>query len=122
MSDLVTWLRAQLDEDERVAQAALDLDREVYPPPRFSVRYEWARHTRHASGGWGVGYAAGAPSPAPVLRQVDAMRAIVRLHQPEPGQHPDFCGHDLREMPCPTLRALALPYADRPGYRDEWRP
>jgi hypothetical protein len=29
--------------------------------------------------------------------------------------------HDL-SAPCPTLRLLALPYADRPGYRDEWRP
>jgi hypothetical protein len=24
--------------------------------------------------------------------------------------------------PCPTVRLLAQPYADRPGYRDEWRP
>ena len=24
--------------------------------------------------------------------------------------------------PCPTLRALALPYADHPDYREEWRP
>jgi hypothetical protein len=24
--------------------------------------------------------------------------------------------------PCPTLRLMCLPYADRPGYRPEWRP
>lgn len=24
--------------------------------------------------------------------------------------------------PCRTLRFLALPYADRPGYREEWKP
>jgi hypothetical protein len=23
--------------------------------------------------------------------------------------------------PCATLRLLALPYADRPGYRKEWK-
>jgi hypothetical protein len=27
-----------------------------------------------------------------------------------------------KDFPCPTLRLLALPYGDRPGYRDEWRP
>lgn len=26
------------------------------------------------------------------------------------------------EMACPTLRLLALPYADHPDYRPEWRP
>ncbi|WP_373305012.1 DUF6221 family protein [Streptomyces bluensis] len=24
--------------------------------------------------------------------------------------------------PCPTLRLLALPYADRDGYQESWRP
>jgi hypothetical protein len=24
--------------------------------------------------------------------------------------------------PCDTLKLLALPYADHPDYRDEWRP
>ncbi len=26
------------------------------------------------------------------------------------------------EHPCPTLRLLALPFADHPDYREEWRP
>jgi hypothetical protein len=26
------------------------------------------------------------------------------------------------EGPCVTIRSLALSYADRPGYREEWRP
>lgn len=25
-------------------------------------------------------------------------------------------------LDCPTARLLAVPYADRPGYREEWRP
>lgn len=29
---------------------------------------------------------------------------------------------DVKVLPCPTLRLMALPYADRPGYREEWRP
>jgi hypothetical protein len=26
------------------------------------------------------------------------------------------------EWPCDTVLALALPYADHPDYREEWRP
>lgn len=59
---------------------------------------------------------------AHVLAECEAKRQIVALHKPEPGQHPDFCGHDLRELPCPTLRALALPDADHPDYLPEWKP
>jgi hypothetical protein len=38
--------------------------------------------------------------------RLDQVRA---LHSPEEGQHPDFCGHDKHELPCPTLRALDAP-------------
>jgi len=57
-----------------------------------------------------------------VLAECEAMRRIVELHSAESGQHPDFCGHDLRELPCPTLRFLALPDADHPDYQPEWKP
>jgi hypothetical protein len=30
-------------------------------------------------------------------------------------------GDCVVELPCPTLRALMLPYADRPGFRPEWQ-
>ena len=61
-------------------------------------------------------------SPVRVLAECEAKRAIMKLHSAEPGQHPDFCGHDLRELPCPTLRLLALVYADHPDYLPEWKP
>ncbi|MEV0164353.1 DUF6221 family protein [Nonomuraea fuscirosea] len=35
---------------------------------------------------------------------------------------PPRCQHDGQPWPCPDLRDLAAPYADHPGYRDEWRP
>lgn len=60
------------------------------------------------------------PHPAPwpqLLAECEAKRRIVELHSPEEGQHPDFCGHDLRELPCPTLHILALPYADHPDWQ-----
>ncbi|MFD0053016.1 DUF6221 family protein [Streptomyces sp. NPDC127168] len=120
MDDLVVWLRAQLDEDERGAQDALKrttttrrriggewVEDTVQPP-------EWRRSV------WG---------PERVLREIDAKRRTV-----------DLCAPPLVEVTGPedtercftpgegqpwgvdVLRLLALPYADRPGYRDDWRP
>jgi hypothetical protein len=31
-------------------------------------------------------------------------------------------GPDAQGWPCQTLRLLALPYADHPDYRPEWKP
>lgn len=73
------------------------------------------------------------------LREVEAKRRILDLHAPVPTFHHDqpqceYCaslchsrsglGCDSPDAPypCDTVRLLALPYADRPGYRDEWRP
>ena len=81
--------------------------------------------------------------PARVLRDVEAKRRIVAEHASEDG-HCRTCTVEDREdapmgtdwdtepeaiwvrrpvaYPCPTLRLLALPYADHPDYREEWRP
>jgi hypothetical protein len=67
--------------------------------------------------------------------ECEAKRRIVDLHAIDcwVGTGPDgddeyFCtGCSTRsasypdEVLCPTLAALATVYADRPGYRDEWR-
>jgi hypothetical protein len=90
--DLITWLRAQLDEDERVARAfAARLDAHLFET------------------GWG---------PARVLAEVDAKRRILDLMMPGRPVYPGAYGQAYRDV----LRLLALPYADRDGYRDEWRP
>lgn len=70
--------------------------------------------------------------PARVLAECEAKRRIVEEHS-DGGKDWDgqrfvhWCrrcagrrGHE--PWPCPTLRALALPYADHPDYRQEWRP
>lgn len=71
-----------------------------------------------------------------IAAEVDAKRRIVTLHEvyrpyapKEPGGYLPavclFCTGDREEdqlMPCEHLKLMALPYADRPGYRDEWRP
>lgn len=66
--------------------------------------------------------------PARVLAECDAKRRIFKIHSEiVTGDIPterafDFCNEDLEQHPCPTLRLLALPYAEHPDYRDEWRP
>jgi Family of unknown function (DUF6221) len=83
---------------------------------------------------------------ARVLAECEAKRQIVALH--ESGallDHSEYectcgfsdhrraectCGWTIADegewerpsSPCPTLRYLALPYADHSDYRDEWRP
>ncbi|MET9099972.1 DUF6221 family protein [Streptomyces antibioticus] len=130
------WLGAQLDEDERIARAAGGID--------------WLRTERPGetvaifdSNGEPVVYDEGWPSdgqqahivahdPVRVLREIEAKRRIMECHEPwVAGNGDTICGRCGREhidgrpgghFPCQTLRLLALPYAHRPGYRDEWRP
>ena len=47
-----------------------------------------------------------------------AVEAVLALHQPEPGQHPDFCGACLREMPCPTSLAIARELTQRTDHAE----
>lgn len=79
--------------------------------------------------------------PARVLREIDAKRRLVEdlLSDPHVEVDDPFyscavvaradvkrfggvcdCGRDDRLLQ--RLRLLALPYADRPGFREEWRP
>lgn len=62
------------------------------------------------------------------LAECDAKRRIIAEHSvvyvPPPGSpYPvnDSCPV-CDQLPCLTLRLLALPFADRPGYREEWKP
>ena len=56
--------------------------------------------------------------PARVLAECDAKRRIVELADRDDnwryGMHSEAIGE--------VLRLLALPYADHPDYREEWRP
>lgn len=62
-----------------------------------------------------------------MLREIDAKRQVLDWHQQRAaidsrGDDPD----DYENVEGSTLEAvvqiLALPYADRLGYRDDWRP
>jgi hypothetical protein len=79
--------------------------------------------------------------PRTVLAQCDAHEAILNEHTPRVdrdgdqvcttcvyfGDDEDEGGNRFRyrehdDWPCSTVRALALAYQHRPGYREEWRP
>jgi hypothetical protein len=121
MVDLVQWLTAQLDEDERIARACSGMEWWEHPknwvsaPPlnRIAVvvhdgdRGHIVRH-----------------DPARVLREIDAKRRIIAEHALN-GWVCSTCDDGAvppQAFPCPTLRLLALPYADRSDYREEWAP
>ncbi|GAA1431763.1 hypothetical protein GCM10009601_51410 [Streptomyces thermospinosisporus] len=123
MGDLVVWLRAQLDDDERIARAtewcagtqtfngwnAAQVD-----------EVDWEIRSRNAVIGSGLGEEfarhIAEHDPARVLREIDAKRRLIgRINT-----HATVMGWD--EIHGDLLRSLALPYADRPGYREEWRP
>jgi len=139
MDDLVQFLRARLDEDEQAAAAASD---GPWTPWR-KARLHGLGQLEHAVmlPGDGIGSRAtivtaswldaehiARHNPARVLAEVDAKRRILDLHEAAEFEYADadVClscdsGGPL-PYPCPTVRLLALPYADHPDYHDEWRP
>lgn len=67
--------------------------------------------------------------PARVLAECDAKRRIVDLHGMSYADAADEtwarngrCDTCRDAVPCPTLRLLALPYADHDQYDPSWRP
>jgi hypothetical protein len=126
VDDLIGWLRAQLDEDAAVARAAADCHDEDSPTwavitPGFVHNGDdgmWSRLTRVDRDA--VADHMARFDPARVLAEVEAKREIVDQHGPTEDGTCRLCLY--LPLPCITLRLLALPYTDRPGYRDEWRP
>jgi hypothetical protein len=104
VNELAEFLLARVAEDEAVARAARGSGVHDDRP----VVKEWI----------------GLANPERMLVWSDARRRIVGLHH-NPRALPDGpdlclgCGHP---EPCPTLRLMALPFADHPDYREDWRP
>ena len=142
MGDLARWLGEQLDEDERIALAAADELEGLELGGSWSYDGHYvetvSERTMVAVGSQdfmtpGVGQHIAVHDPARVLREIDAKRQLLKLHAPSDlgtwvGDDEDetpacrTCGNLTARFPCRTLRLLALPYADRPGYREEWAP
>lgn len=136
MDDLITWLRAQLDDDERIALAAADQfggqggQHWAVNPERPEVVS--APTVGHGRGVFAVVYPAttnwGEPvelehvarhDPARVLADIAAKRRILAAHEK---WCDGYCeaGFDAAHMW--SIKALASAYDARPGYREEWRP
>ena len=121
MSDLLTaFLLARIAEDEAAARAANGRVAWVaFRDPDGHMRYTTVAHQHHGVDEWiadGRTIASQDVYPfydsARVLARCAADRRIVELRTPGPHLTGD---EDV-------LRLLALPYADHPDYREEWRP
>jgi hypothetical protein len=142
MDDLITFLRAQLDEDERIAQEAVqygDADWHLNSADNVALSSSLttggeqlvpitADRWRHPmiEGSGPVAHIA-AHDPARVLRETDAKRKILdEFEQADRYSRTTWGQSNADQSRARTLgkvvRLLALPFADRPGFREEWRP
>ena len=97
MLTLTEFLLARIAEDEQAAERG-----GTHPDPATFARdnhgYLWVQ-------------------PARVLAECEAKRRIVELVGGGSSIHrPGDC------QDCDVMRLLALPYADHPDYREEWKP
>lgn len=141
MSDLdglVPWLHAQLDAREKCARAAAEAVEGGDWSPRDDggVVARGPRGITVALGPEGFMNAAvedhiAAHDPARVLRAIEAKRRILAWHEEHERLDRETFnaegGHarslvSLRAAYFDAVRALATEYANRPGYREEWRP
>ncbi|MDX2667408.1 DUF6221 family protein [Streptomyces stelliscabiei] len=162
MDDLLQWLIAQIDEDERIAREAsggtvVGVPGNWQPAPAgdewealagdiaeellVALRPGLPRPPDVMSGMWGAiasnepdsdpGAGSAMPAlvhaarhdPARVLREVEAKRSIIEQHERYAAERRRMMGGwDPQSDDSPILAALAAVYADRPGYREEWRP
>jgi hypothetical protein len=130
VDDLVQWLREQLDEDERIARRAGDSFRQI-GETGVIVATEGDRAEECASANWaGVAEHIVTHDPARVLHEIAAKRAVVARYEfaCREASRVDLT-EDERETWIRVGGALqsvviqlAAPYADRPGYRQEWAP
>ncbi len=139
-ADLMAFLRARLDEDERIAQAVLGApwvrredvagvhaDDATADRPKGSA----VADCRRVPGGYEHGVALAEHivrhQPSRVLADVAARRAILNLYEePEasaalPDSANRFTSSIQRHVMGEVLPHLALPYASHPDYREEWR-
>jgi hypothetical protein len=106
MDDLATWLRAQLDDDDRVAQQM------IAEPAGFYIEAETVDVNIMTVGAHVYRW-----TPKRALDEAHAKRRILDALEPE------AMGNSLdARFHAHLIRLLALPYADREGYREEWRP
>ena len=128
MNGLVEFLTAAIAEDEAVARAA---DSGRWVPEDKGITFEWSaddwhdeetqarlqadtRANQNHIAEW---------SPARVLAECEAKRRIVAEWQGAQAEAAagDASGRIAVFALSLAMMAIAIPYADRPGFREEWR-
>ncbi len=146
MPDLVAFIRARLDEDQAAAKVADGpswfLDRTEDSDKR-SIRYTgpstlnpgdmadyYITDRVHECDAVHIAR----HDPARILRQVEALRAILNRHEPRPlgrwqvctacctAERFEFSGYELSHVawPCPDVGVLASIWRDHPDYDEAW--
>lgn len=116
MTTLSEWLLAQIAEDEAVALHSRGIGGSGWAPGSGGIYWSDSE-----SGELHI-------DPARVLAECEAKRRIVELREraareaADPPEGAEMLTVSRVSALNETLRTLALPYADRPGYREEWRP
>jgi len=129
--DLITFLRARLDEDQAVAQAATagpwtTMGQRVMAPSPPSTRPGVGMAAGHAAASADFNETAAhiaRHDPARVLAEVEAKRILLGDHERFVAERRRMMGGwDSYPEASPVLTAFAAAYADHPDYREEWRP
>lgn len=120
--DLATWLLEQIAEDERAVADLMEPERVELLVSRRALHHSIVEdRDPHGAARFR-------------LAECDAKRRIIALHSTPHTVVDGFCTEEggacthagesecaaCGQQPCDTLRLLAPPYADRPGYRSEW--
>jgi hypothetical protein len=136
-TSLVAWLTEKLDDAERVANAALWAGDErwlVLPGQEKPFHRPWqvidgtyeeglVKVEPHAADDEGVARFIAANDPVQRLAEVDVKRQILALHAENIHHECEACNERQGgDYPCQTIRLVALPFADRAGYRADWEP
>lgn len=120
MDDMVTFLRARLDEDEAVAKTAAEVAGPVWVPVEEEFGTFHPMGLEEKVSRWAYDSEEKAThiarhDPARVLRDVESKRQIMELMEGDlRDEYPWSAGQ--------VLAYLALPYSDHPDYRQDWKP
>lgn len=147
MSDLVTFLRARLDDDDRMARAATAgpwqwTGEQCYAESECGSdhRHDWGHMGPDLNSASGelvlssMGHDAdqvivnrpdaehiAQHGPSRVLADIAAKRAVLDLHAEHAAAYPDECAHCNRnEAAWDTIRLLAQPFRDHPDFDPAW--
>jgi hypothetical protein len=148
-NDLAAFLRARLEDDEQAAKDAGGKPwawEQHYGDMCNDPTCEYGElatddtvlmnvHAYDVTTEWQGAVHIARHDPARVLADVEAKRQIIEQHEPATVSYlpsrergcvtcstAQTWDAQANEANCQTLRLLALPYADHPEYRDEWRP